>query len=461
MIRLACLCALAMSSFASQRLYVEPFTTRAGSEKLREDLVGELHKLSSISVVSSEASADAILGGGGEIWIKGYRSLNPRAGRLPSNGTPVYGGYLSVELRNGKGETLWSYLVTPGSSSLDVSKDLAKRIAKHVAEALETIEPPVRAAAQSGPPAILKAAGATFPQPIYAKWFANYRRENPSIEITYDAVGSEAGVRRLLADAADFGASDSPEVFRQIAPSEESKYLLFPSVVGAVVPIVNLPGFTGEIAFTPEALAGIYLGKIKKWNDPLLRQANRAARLPDLDIVVIHRADGSGTSYAWTDFLSKTSPEWKAEIGTSLTPDWPAGRAANGNEGVASMVKELGGSIGYVEYIYALQKHLTQGRVRNRNGEYVEASLESIGIAVGQSVERSIVNGPGAGAYPIATFTWLVVPSQIADTAKRTAIAALLRWILGPGQMQAASLGYLALPKELVTTELARIAAIR
>jgi phosphate transport system substrate-binding protein len=445
---------------------VEPFATKSGAEKLREDVIAELRKQRTVTLVAGEWAATAILGGGGEIWIKGYRSLNPRSGPLPSSGTPVYGGYLSVELRNPKGETLWSYLATPDADSPDVSKDLARRIAKHVAVALQQGEAPPRTAASPQPAITLKAAGATFPYPVYAKWLTNYRRENPNVEIEYDPIGSEAGVRRLLAGSVDFGASDSPQAIHQIAPDDEGKYLLFPSVAGAVVPIVNLPGFSGDIAFTPEALAGIYLGKIRKWNDPVLRQANRGLHLPDLDIVVVHRADGSGTSYAWTDFLSKTVPEWKAQVGTGLAPRWPTGRGANGNDGVASLVKELGGSIGYVEYIYALEKHLSFGKVRNQAAKFVSASLESIAAAADQATPMhddfkvSIVNAPGAGAYPIASFTWLVVPAHIADERKRSAIVAFLKWMLGPGQTQASALGYLALPRDLVSREEAAIGPI-
>jgi phosphate ABC transporter phosphate-binding protein len=470
-LRIAC-CLLAGPVLAWQgvdggqrRIYVEAFATKSGAEKLREDVTAELRKLKSVSLVSDESNADIILGGGGEIWVRGYRSFSPRSHmKLPTNGMPVYGGFLSVELKDNHGVTLWSYLVTPETSSDDISKDLSRRIAKHLAEALNQLETP-RAIASLQPTTALKGAGATFPYPVYAKWITNYRRENPNLEITYDPIGSEAGVRKLLAGDADFGASDSPEVIRQIDPTEEGKYLLFPSVVGAVVPIVNLPGLAGDVSFTPEALAAIYLGKIKKWNDPVLRQANRGLQLPDLDIVLIHRSDGSGTSYAWTDFLSKTVPEWKAQVGSSLTPTWPIGSGAAGNEGVASLVQELGGSIGYVEFIYALQHHLSFGKVRNRNGEFVAASLESLAIAAAQPVigddfKVSIVNPPGAGAYPIATFTWLVVPGQIADERKRHAITGFLNWMLGPGQAQAAALGYLPLPKELATREEIAIARI-
>ncbi len=452
---------------ASRRIYVEPLTTREGSEKLRENVTAELRKQHSVLVVETESAADLILGGGGEVWVKGYRSLNPRSGRLPSDGTAVYGGYLSVELRNKQGETLWSDLVTPGTESEDVYKDLAKRIGNHVGEQMGQGGAPTRTAPLSEPKTLLQGAGATFPYPVYAKWITNYRRRHPNLDIRYDAIGSEAGVRKLLSGEVDFGASDSPEVIGELAPSAEGKYLLFPTVVGAVVPIVNLPGLVGEISFTPEALAGIYLGRIKKWNDPVLIQANRGVRLPDLDIVVVHRSDGSGTSYAWTDYLSQTSPPWKSEIGAGLSPRWPTGRAAEGNDGVAKTVKELGGSIGYVEFMYALQNHLSYGKVRNSRGQFVEAGLASIAAAVQQmmalsdDLKVSLANAPGAGTYPISSFTWLVVPAHIADDAKRNAMADFLRWILGPGQAQAAALGYLELPKDLVDRELAAIARMK
>jgi phosphate transport system substrate-binding protein len=321
-----------------------------------------------------------------------------------------------------------------------------------------------QSATQSG--TTVTGAGATFPYPIYAKWFENYKRQAPTVQFKYDAVGSEAGIRRLLQNGVDFGASDNPEIFRELAPSAEGGYLFFPSVVGAVVPIVNLPGFGEDVEFTPEALAGIYLGKIKKWNDPILVQANRGRRMPNLDIVVVHRADGSGTTYSWTDYLSRTSEEWKAQVGTGLSPKWPVGRSANGNDGVAKLVKELGGAIGYVEFIYALQNHLSFGKVRNQQGEFVEASLESIGAAATNAMEAgsdfkvSIVDAPGKGSYPIASFTWLVVPARIADNAKRAAIVDFLTWMLGSGQRQAAALGYLALPASLVSREAAAIGGI-
>jgi phosphate transport system substrate-binding protein len=449
---------------AVKRLYVEPFTTQNGSKELRDGMVAELRKLKGISLASEEQGADLVLGGGGEIWIKGYRSLNPRAGTSPANGTPVYAGYLSVELRGPKGGTLWSDLVTPEAAGEDAVRQIAKSVAKDVEAALARGLPSLPGAPPQ-PRVNLHGAGATFPYPVYNKWFANYRNANPAVEIAYEAVGSEAGVRRLVKREVDFAASDTPEAIHEIAPGDESSYLMFPSVIGAVVPIVNLPGFAGEIQFTPEALAGIYLGTIKKWDDLVLRKANPGVRLPDLDVVVVHRADGSGTSYAWSGFLSQTSAEWKSRIGTALSPKWPMGRGGIGNEGVAQTVKEFGGSIGYVEFIYALHDHLSYGKVRNRNGEFVAASLQSIEAAVARTAGGegglSILNAGASGAYPIASFTWLIVPIPMADAAKRDGMADFLRWMLGPGQLQAAALGYVALPKEVADHAQAQIAKLR
>jgi phosphate ABC transporter phosphate-binding protein len=474
LIRIACLCSLAGLALAGQtvanggkRLYVDGLTTKGDEQKLRQALIAEIRKSNSVTLVSDPANADLILDGGGEIWVKGYHSFSPRSElKLPTNGTPIYGGFLSVELKNQQGVTLWSYLATPGSESDDVSKGLARRISKHLAEALSRPEILAPVPSQRPPAASLHAAGATFPAPVYRKWFINYEAGNPGVQITYDAVGSEAGIRKLLSGEVDFAASDSPQGVHEIAPGQENKYLFFPSVVGAVVPIVNLPGIPDGIKFTPEALAGIYLGKITKWNDSILKQANHGVPLPDLPITVIHRSDGSGTSYAFTSYLSQVSPEWKSKVGSGLEPKWPVGRGASGNQGVAAQVKELGGSIGYVEFIYALQNHINYGKVRNQNGDFVEASLESIAAAVNHSMDISddltvsIVDAPGPGSYPIASFTWLIVPEHVADSVKRNAIVLFLRWMLGAGQTQAAALGYLPLSEDVVAREEAAIARI-
>jgi phosphate transport system substrate-binding protein len=442
-----------------RQIYVEPFTTQAGSEKFRDEVIRALGNLHDVSLTRDKASADAVLGGGGSVWIKGYRSHNPQLGSVPANGSPIYNGFLSVELRDKEDQTLWSYLATPPEASGDVAKDLATQIVNKLASALNQIEVGSSAAPLSEPTTLLKGAGATFPFPVYTKWFSNYRRLDPTLQITYAAVGSEQGIRELMAGRVDFGASDSPDAVHDLAAGDESKYLFFSSVVGAVVPIVNLPGLPGDIAFTPEALAGIYLGKITKWNDPVLTRINHGMHLPDLDITVVHRADGSGTSYVWTDYLSKTSPEWKSQVGTSIDPKWPAGIAGPGNDGVAALVKEHAGSIGYVEFIYALQNQMSYGRVRNQAGKFVSASLESISAAVShygkapRNFKESLVDMPGEGVYPIISFTWIVVPAHIPDEARRNALVGFLKWMVGPGQRQAAALGYLPLPAELSKKE--------
>lgn len=473
--RVAVVCTLILPLFAQRTsaqapvktLFIKPFTTSSNAEELRRDVISELRHLTSVSVVSDEAKADAILIGGGEIWVRGYVSLNPRSGRLPSDGRPVYDGYVSVELTDAKGQTFWSYLATPSSGVNDVRHDLAKTIARHLAEALQKGDPIAQTGHLPEPSTLLTAAGATFPAPIYDKWFGSYRRENPKVEISYSAIGSEAGVKRLLAGEVDFGASDSPEAIQDLAPDRQGQFLLFPSVVGAVVPVVNLPGLGGEISLSPEALAGIYLGKITKWNDPILERDNRRVHLPDLEIKVIHRSDGSGTSYAWTDYLSRADADWKQKVGVNLTPQWPVGKGVEGNEGVATQVKEFGGSIGYVEFIYALQNHMEYAKVRNRDGQFVRASLEGMQVAAARAPQMSadfkvsIVDAPGWNAYPISTFTWLVVPVQVEGLDKQRAITQFLSWMLGPGQLQSAALGYLALPQDVVQRERSAISRIR
>lgn len=457
------LCLLASLSAAAQgsgtrHVYVDIPGAQAGANELRDELIAQLRRTGAVALVEQRSAADVILAGNGEIWVKGYVSLNPRSGRSLSNARALYSGFLSVELKDAKGRILWSDLVNPHAPSETLAKDLSKQVARHVADALPKLDA-LEATVGSQSAVTLQGAGATFPQPIYSKWFANYATEVPGVSIAYDSVGSEEGVRRLLDGKVDFGASDSPEV---IAAKDRDKYVLVPSVLGAVVPIVNVPGLAADISFTPEALAGIYLGKIKKWNDPILKQANPKVPLPDLDIIVVHRSDGSGTSYAWTKYLSAANPEWRAEVGAGLSPRWPAGRGAAGNDGVAKLVKEMGGAIGYVELIFALDNHVSFGKVKNRSGEFVTAGLASISAAARSkdAISDSIVDSPATGAYPITSFTWFLVPAHIADEGKRVAITAFLRWMLGPGQRQTAALGYAALPGAVVKTAEVSVAQI-
>jgi len=319
--------------------------------------------------------------------------------------------------------------------------------------------------AQAAGQLLINGAGATFPYPVYAKWFDEHHKRNPKIQFNYQSIGSGGGIRQLQAGTVDFGASDSPMTDEQLAKSKGG-VLHFPTVLGAVVPVYNVKGVAGELNFTPEALAGIFLGKITRWNDAELVKANPKAALPAAPIVVVHRSDGSGTTFVWTDYLSKISPEWKSRVGANTSVSWPAGLGAKGNEGVAGLVRQTPNSIGYVELVYALQNKIPYGRVRNAAGVFVRPELKSVtaaaaGIAMPEDFRVSITNPPGKDAYPIASFTWLLIPAKIADARKREAITAFLRWMLTEGQKLAEPLGYAPLPKSVIDAELKAIAKIQ
>jgi phosphate transport system substrate-binding protein len=297
----------------------------------------------------------------------------------------------------------------------------------------------------------LNAAGATFPNPIYQKWFSEYHNSHSDVEINYQGVGSGAGVRQLMSGTVDFGASDGPMTDQQLA---EAKFKIFhiPTVLGAVVPAYNIPGVTGSIQFTPQVLAGIFLGKISNWSDPAIAKANPGIKFPSLPIVVVHRSDGSGTTYIFTDYLSKISPEWKAQVGTNTSVRWPVGLGGKGNEGVAGQIRQMEGGFGYIELIYALQNNIAFGTVQNAAGKFIKASLEST-TAAAASVKAmpddfrvSITNAPGPNAYPIASFTWLLIPAHWNDAGKRTAVVDFLNWMLDHGESMTDSLDYAPLP---------------
>src|ERR1700729_3107950 len=313
-----------------------------------------------------------------------------------------------------------------------------------------------RAAAQGG--AIkLNAAGATFPTPIYTKWFDVYHTAHPNVEINYQSIGSGGGIRQLQAGTVDFGASDGPMADDQLAQSK-FKILHFPTVLGADVPSYNIASVTGELNFTQKALAGIYLGTITKWNDPEIAKANPGVNLPNADIVVVHRSDGSGTTYIWTDFLAKISDDWKNKVGKAATSvNWPVGLGGKGNEGVTGLVKQTPNSIGYIELIYAVQNNIPYGKVQNAAGKFVKADLAGVTAAAAGAAKAipddfrvSITNAPGATAYPISSFTWLLIPTQIPDAAKRDAIKGFLKWMLIEGQNYNEGLSYAKLPKLVV-----------
>jgi len=324
------------------------------------------------------------------------------------------------------------------------------------------------AGAQSGGAVNLNAAGATFPYPIYSKWFDVYRQQHSNIQINYQSIGSGGGIRQLQAGTVDFGASDGPMTDEQLSQSK-FKILHFPTVLGAVVPTYNIAGVTGDLNFTQKALAGIYLGTITKWNDPEMTKANPGVKLPGEDIVVVHRSDGSGTSYIWTDFLAKASSDWKGKVGPAATSvNWPVGLGGKGNEGVSGLVKQTPNAVGYIELIYAVQNNISYGKVQNAAGKFVKADLAGVTAAAAASAKTipedfrvSITNAPGATAYPISSFTWLLIPAQIKDAAKREAVKGFLAWMLKDGQNFNEGLSYARLPKEVIAKETKAISLIQ
>ncbi len=330
----------------------------------------------------------------------------------------------------------------------------------------------IAAAAAGGAPAQtptrLTGAGATFPNPIYSKWVLEYHALHPDVEINYQSIGSGGGIRQFTDHTVDFGASDGPMTDAQIQAVGGNVYHL-PTVLGAVVPTYNIPGVTQRLRFTGEVLAGIFLGQITKWNDSRIASINPGVSLPDQDIVVAHRSDGSGTSYIWTDYLSKVSPAWAQGVGKGTSVNWPAGLGGQGNPGVANIVKQTPGAIGYVELIYAIQNQIGYGLVRNSAGNYVEASLATTTNAAAGAVAKldantdfrvSITDAEGRDAYPIASFTWLLVPREMTDAAKARALLEFVWWAVHDGEKFTTDLAYAPLPHRVVQLEEARLKSI-
>lgn len=327
------------------------------------------------------------------------------------------------------------------------------------------------AASLLGAQTSLTGAGATFPYPMYSKWFNEYHKLHPDLEINYQSIGSGGGIKQVTEGTVDFGASDGPMNDKQIAEFKQKRgceILHFPTVLGADVPTYNIPGVTAELNFTPDALAGIFLGKITKWNDPEIQKANPSVKLPGNDLVVVHRSDGSGTTYVWVDYLSKISPEWKQKVGVGTSVNWPVGLGGKGNEGVSGQIEQTQYSIGYVELIYAIQNHLPYGQVRNQSGKFVKADLASVTAAAAGAATNmpddfrvSITNPASSNAYPISSFTWLLIPGKIQDATKAKAIKEFLRWMLGPGQNLTGALAYAQLPKQVIAKEQTAISKIQ
>jgi phosphate transport system substrate-binding protein len=301
---------------------------------------------------------------------------------------------------------------------------------------------------------MLNGAGATFPYPMYSKWFSEYNKMHPDVQINYQSIGSGGGIRQVLNGTVDFGASDGPMTDEQLKEAK-IKILHIPTVLGADVPAYNVPGVSGELKFSSDALANIFLGKITNWNDPAIAKSNPGVKLPNQSIIVVHRSDGSGTTYIWTDYLSKVSKEWESTVGKGTSVKWPVGLGGKGNEGVAGQIRQLPGSIGYIELIYAVENKITFGSVQNAAGNFVKASLEGVTEAAA-SVKNmpadfrvSITNAPGKTAYPISSFTWLLIPVQSKDAAKGKIITDFLNWMLTDGQKMTAQLSYAPLPNSV------------
>ncbi len=313
----------------------------------------------------------------------------------------------------------------------------------------------------------LNGAGATFPNPIYQKWFTEYSAAHAGVQINYQSLGSGAGIRQVIAGTVDFGASDGPMTDEQLSQCK-TKILHIPTVLGAVVPAYNIPGVKQELKFTPDLLAGIFLGKINNWSDPAIAKVNPGVKFPNQAIVVVHRSDGSGTTYVFTDYLSKVSAEWNSSVGKSTSVKWPVGLGGKGNEGVAGTIRQIDGSIGYVELIYAVQNNISYGDVRNKRGNYVKASLASTTSAAAAAAASmpadyrvSITDADGKDSYPIASFTWLLIPQQSRDANKGRVLKDFLYWMLKDGQNQVAGLTYSPLPKEVVKKLQATIRTIQ
>ena len=313
----------------------------------------------------------------------------------------------------------------------------------------------------------INGAGATFPNPIYQKWFSEYHKLHPDVRINYQSVGSGAGIRQITNRTVFFGATDGPMTNDQLLAAP-GKILHFPTVLGAVVPVYNIPGVSSDLKFSGTVLANIFLGTITKWNDPAITQLNPGVTLPGTDITVVHRAEGSGTTYIWVDYLSKVSPEFRKRVGVATSVQWPVGVGGQRNEGVAGLVSQTPGSLGYVELIYALQNKISYGQVQNMNGKFVRASAESVTAAADAAAAKmpvdfrvSITNAPGDAVYPVSSFTWLLLSENAPDKKQAKTMVEFMKWALADGQKYCVDLGYAPLPKPVVDMELKALQQIK
>ena len=312
---------------------------------------------------------------------------------------------------------------------------------------------------------LINGAGSTFVYPAMTKWFAEHQKTQPDVHFNYQSIGSGGGIKQLISETVDFGASDAPMNDEQIQ-SAPGRILQLPDVLGGAVAMYNIEGVTGKLKFTQKAISGIYLGTITKWNDPEIAKANPGVNLPAADIVTVHRSDGSGTTYCWTDFLSKINPEWAQKVGKGTSVNWPNGLGGKGSEGVSGLVKQTPNSIGYVELIYALQNNITYGSLQNKAGKFVDCSLASVAAAAASAkmpadFRVSITDAPGSDAYPASTFSWVMIYTHPKDKAKAKSLVDFFRWMLGPGQEISSALGYAPLPKSIVQKELSALSQVQ
>ena len=313
----------------------------------------------------------------------------------------------------------------------------------------------------------INGAAATFPYPIYSKWFSDYNKLHSNIQINYQSIGSGGGIRQITNQTVFFGATDGPMTEEQLLAAP-GRILHLPTVLGAVVPVYNVPGVRTELKFTGQLLADIFLGRVTRWNDAAVSKLNPGVSLPSTEITVVHRSDGSGTSYIWVDYLAKVSPDWKKRVGVSTSVNWPVGVGGKGNEGVAGLVQQTPGAIGYVELIYALQTHISYGPVQNSAGEFVRADVQSVTAAAGAAAAAmpkdfrvSITNAPGKGVYPISSFTWLLLYESPKNTQMARVMVDFMKWALTEGQKAAPDLGYAPLPQTVVKLELDALSRIK
>jgi phosphate transport system substrate-binding protein len=344
---------------------------------------------------------------------------------------------------------------------------IALRSVRHLALCVVTIAVVAAGVTLAAQTIQINGAGATFPYPIYSKWFSEYNKLKPNVQINYQSIGSGGGIRQITNQTVFFGATDGPMTQEQLLAAP-GRILHFPTVLGADVPVYNIPRVEADLKFTGPVLADIFLGKVTKWNDPALTKLNPGVQLTATEITVVHRSDGSGTTYIWVDYLAKVSPEWKQKVGVATSVNWPVGVGGKGNEGVAGLIRQTPGSIGYVELIYALQSKIRYGAVQNMAGEFLQANVQSVTAAAAAAASAmpkdfrvSITNAPGKGVYPIASFTWLLLYENPKDKQQARIFVDFVKWMLADGQKFAADLGYAPLPEAVVKMELEALAKIR